>query len=114
MIKYFEKDHALVRRFQVIKVNEPDPDSAVDMLRSVAKSLEAYHQVRVLDEAIVDAVKLSHRYIPGRRLPDKAVSLLDTACARVAVGQNAIPAVIEDLQRRIKMVRQEIEALQSQ
>ncbi len=109
--KYFEKDHALVRRFQVIKVDEPDPDRAIEMLRSVAKSLENYHGVRILDEAIVDAVKLSHRYISGRKLPDKAVSLLDTACARVAVGQNATPAAIEDINRRIKMLNQEISIL---
>ncbi|MBU2510639.1 type VI secretion system ATPase TssH [bacterium] len=106
--KYFEKDHALVRRFQVIKVEEPEPGQAIEMLRSVARSLENYHKVRIIDEAVVDAVKLSHRYISGRRLPDKAVSLLDTACARVAVGQDSTPAVIEDVIRRLKILEREI------
>lgn len=109
--KHFEKDHALVRRFQVIHVKEPEPEHAVEMLRSVAQSLESYHGVRILDEAIVDAVKLSHRYISGRKLPDKSVSLLDTACARVAVSQHATPEAIEDIKRCIHLLGQEIAIL---
>ncbi len=98
--KYFEKDPALTRRFQVVKVEEPDDERAVAMLRGVAAAMSAHHGVRVLEEAVRDAVKLSSRYIAGRQLPDKAVSVLDTACARVAVGQGATPAQIEDLRRR--------------
>ncbi|MBU3913906.1 type VI secretion system ATPase TssH, partial [bacterium] len=109
--KYFEKDHALVRRFQVIKVDEPNQETAIKMLRGVSRSLEEHHQVRILDEAVVDAVKLSHRYISGRKLPDKAVSLLDTACARVAVGHSGTPAVIEDVCRRIMLLKHEVTLL---
>ncbi len=109
--KFFEKDHALVRRFQVINVDEPVPEIAIQMLRSVSKSLEKCHNIRILDEAIVDAVKLSHRYISGRKLPDKAVSLLDTACARVAVGMTSTPADIEDSIRQIHLIQQEIDIL---
>ena len=94
--KYFEKDPALVRRFQVVKVEEPTEASAVEMLRGVVANLEAHHRVTVLDEAVWDAVRLSNRYITGRQLPDKAISVLDTACARVAVGQNSTPPEIED------------------
>ena len=79
--KYFEKDAALARRFQVVKVEEPEESAAVEMMRGLVETLEQHHQVRILDEAVVDAVKLSHRYISGRQLPDKSVSLLDTACA---------------------------------
>ena len=100
--KYIEKDPALTRRFQVVQVAEPDEHKAVLMLRGVASVLEAHHSVQLLDEAIESAVKLSHRYIPARQLPDKAVSLLDTACARVAVSQHATPAEVEDSQRRIE------------
>ncbi|WP_299594497.1 type VI secretion system ATPase TssH [uncultured Microbulbifer sp.] len=99
--KYFERDPALTRRFQVVKVEEPDEAKAVDMMRGIATSLEEHHKVRILDEAIVASVKLSHRYIPGRQLPDKSVSLLDTACARVALGQSSTPAAIDDAQRII-------------
>ena len=99
--KYFEKDAALARRFQVVKVEEPDEDRAIQMMRGMAATLEKHHGVRILDEAVEDAVKLSHRYIPARQLPDKSVSLLDTACARVALSQNAIPPAIEDCRRRI-------------
>ncbi|MCA1490717.1 type VI secretion system ATPase TssH [Ensifer sp. NBAIM29] len=98
--QYIEKDPALTRRFQVVKVEEPDEEGAVLMLRGVAGVLEKHHQVQILDEAIETAVSLSHRYIPARQLPDKAVSLLDTACARVAVSQHATPAEVEDLLRR--------------
>ena len=100
--KYIEKDPALTRRFQVVQVLEPDEKKAVLMLRGVASMLEKHHRVQLLDEAIESAVKLSHRYIPARQLPDKAVSLLDTACARVAVSQHAIPAEVEDCRRRIE------------
>jgi type VI secretion system protein VasG len=100
--KYIEKDPALTRRFQVVQVPEPDELKAILMLRGVASVLEKHHRVQLLDEAIESAVKLSHRYIPARQLPDKAVSLLDTACARVAVSQHAIPAEVEDSRRRIE------------
>jgi type VI secretion system protein VasG len=100
--KYIEKDPALTRRFQVVQVLEPDELKAILMLRGVANVLEKHHRVQLLDEAIESAVKLSHRYIPARQLPDKAVSLLDTACARVAVSQHAIPAEVEDCRRRIE------------
>ena len=99
--KYFEKDPALTRRFQVVQVGEPSEDKAVLMLRGVASVLEKHHRVQLLDEAIEAAVKLSHRYIPARQLPDKAVSLLDTACARVAVSQHATPPELEDTRHRI-------------
>ena len=100
--KYIEKDPALTRRFQVVQVPEPDEQRALRMLRGVASMLESHHRVQVLDEALEAAVKLSHRYIPARQLPDKAVSLLDTACARVAVSQHAIPPAVEDAQRSIE------------
>ena len=100
--KYIEKDPALTRRFQVVQVPEPDELKAILMLRGVAGVLEKHHRVQLLDEAIESAVKLSHRYIPARQLPDKAVSLLDTACARVAVSQHATPAEVEDCNRRIE------------
>ncbi|MFN0184895.1 MAG: type VI secretion system ATPase TssH [Aquabacterium sp.] len=105
--KYIEKDPALTRRFQVVQVPEPDEHKAILMLRGVATVLEKHHRVQLLDEAIEAAVKLSHRYIPARQLPDKAVSLLDTACARVAVSQHAIPAEVEDCQRRIEALELE-------
>lgn len=98
--QHIEKDPALTRRFQVVKIEEPSEESAILMLRGVAGILEKHHQVQILDEAIETAVSLSHRYIPARQLPDKAVSLLDTACARVAVSQHATPAEVEDLLRR--------------
>jgi type VI secretion system protein VasG len=98
--QHIEKDPALTRRFQVIRIEEPDEPSAIRMLRGVASVLEGHHKVQLLDEAIEAAVTLSHRYIPARQLPDKAVSLLDTACARVAVSQHATPAEVEDLLRR--------------
>lgn len=100
--KYFEKDAALARRFQVIKVEEPDEDTAAAMLRAMAPLMEQHFGVRIYDEAITEAVRLSHRYISGRQLPDKAISVLDTACARVALGQSATPALLEDCGRRIE------------
>lgn len=98
--QYIEKDPALTRRFQVVKIDEPSEAVAVLMLRGVAGVLEQHHKVQILDEAIEAAVGLSHRYIPARQLPDKAVSLLDTACARVAISQHATPAEVEDILRR--------------
>ena len=109
--KYFERDAALARRFQVVKVEEPEEAAAIAMLRGLVGTLETHHRVRVLDEAVVEAVRLSKRYIPGRQLPDKGVSVLDTACARVAMSQNAIPAPIEDRRRRIQLLTTENEIL---
>jgi type VI secretion system protein VasG len=99
--KYFEKDPALTRRFQVVQVDEPDEEKAIAMMRGIASPLEKHHRVQILDEAIEAAVRLSHRYIPARQLPDKSVSLLDTAAARVAVSQHAVPPALEDCRRRI-------------
>lgn len=109
--KYFEKDPALTRRFQVIKVEEPDEEKAVRMIRSLAPVLERHHKVPVLDSALEAAARLSGRYIPSRQLPDKAVSLIDTACARVAISQHATPAEIEDCSRLIDVLKTEIEIL---
>lgn len=103
--KYIEKDPALTRRFQAIQVDEPDEDKAIAMLRGITANLEAHHNILLLDEAISAAVKLSHRYIPARQLPDKAISLLDTACARVAISQHATPPALEDCQKRIENLR---------
>lgn len=100
--KHIEKDPALTRRFQVVKVEEPSEEKAILMLRNLSSVLEKHHHVEMLDKAIEAAVKLSHRYIPGRQLPDKAVSLLDTAAARVAVSQFATPAELEDCKQRIE------------
>ncbi len=110
--KYFEKDAALARRFQVVKVEEPDEERAAIMMRGFAATLEKHHNLRVLDEAITDAVRLSSRYIAGRQLPDKSVSLLDTACARVAIGHCATPGEIEDLRREIDAVTVQIDILE--
>ncbi len=110
--KYFEKDAALARRFQVIKVEEPAEDRAIIMMRGITGMLEKHHNVRILDEAVEASVKLSHRYIPGRQLPDKSVSLLDTACARVAIGQSAIPPAIEDCRRQIEHIHIEMGILE--
>lgn len=109
--KYFEKDAALARRFQVIKVEEPDEDTASAMLRAMAPLMEKHFGVRVYDDAITEAVRLSHRYISGRQLPDKAISVLDTACAKVALGQSATPALLEDCTRRIERFDARISAL---
>ncbi len=99
--KFFEKDPALSRRFQVVKVDEPTEDVCLLMLRAVVPALEKHHKVRILDSGVDAAVRLSHRYLPDRQLPDKAVSVLDTACARLALGQSATPGPIEDLRRQI-------------
>ena len=109
--KHIEKDPALTRRFQVVKVEEPSEEKALLMLRGIASTLEKHHKVQVLDEALAAASKLGSRYIHGRQLPDKAVSLLDTACARVAIGQHAIPAQVEDARRRISALETEIEII---
>ncbi len=109
--KYIEKDPALTRRFQVIKIEEPSEDKAVEMIRGLAPVLEAHHKVQVLDEALEAAARLSHRYIPSRQLPDKAVSLIDTACARVAISQHATPPHVEDSRRRIESLEMEMRVI---
>ena len=106
--KYIEKDPALTRRFQVVQVLEPGEEKTILMVRGVASTLEKHHRVQLLDEALEAAVKLSHRYIPARQLPDKAVSLLDTTCARVAVSQHATPPEVEDARRRIEALETEL------
>jgi len=112
--KHIEKDPALTRRFQVVKVEEPSEAKAILMLRNIAGMLEQHHHVEMLDEAIEAAVKLSHRYIPARQLPDKAVSLLDTAAARVAVSQFATPAALEDCKQGIENLRVEQKLLRKE
>jgi type VI secretion system protein VasG len=109
--KYFEKDPALTRRFQVVQVHEPSEETALKMVRGVASTLERHHRVQLLDSALEAAVKLSHRYIPARQLPDKAVSLLDTTCARVAISQHAVPPEVEDSRRRIEALDTELEII---
>src|SRR5436853_4456159 len=109
--KYIEKDPALTRRFQVVQVAEPSEEKAILMVRGVASILEKHHRVQVLDEALEAAVRLSHRYIPSRQLPDKAVSLLDTSCARVAISQHAVPPQLEDCRRNIEALRTETELI---
>ena len=109
--KYFEKDAALARRFQVVKVEEPSETLAASMLRGMAPFMEKHFGVRVLDEAIVAAARLSHRYISGRQLPDKAVIVLDTACALVALGRSATPALIDDSRHRLTRLEAERLAL---
>ena len=106
--KYIEKDPALTRRFQVVQVGEPSEDQAILMMRAMASTLEKHHQVQVLDEALEASVRLSHRYIPARQLPDKSVSLLDTSCARVAISQHAVPAEVDDSRRRIEALETEL------
>ncbi|QGZ66440.1 type VI secretion system ATPase TssH [Paraburkholderia acidisoli] len=110
--KYFEKDAALARRFQVVKVEEPDEAIAAAMLRGIARLMECHFNVRILDEAITEAVRLSHRYISARQLPDKAVSVLDTACARVALAQGSTPGAIDDGKKRIERIEAEIASLE--
>jgi type VI secretion system protein VasG len=107
--KYFEKDPALARRFQLVKVDEPDEAGALDMLRGITPHLEKHHGVRILDDAVRGAVTLSNRYLAERRLPDKAIGVLDTAAARVALAQQGTPAAIEDLDRRIRIAEAELE-----
>ena len=106
--KHIEKDPALTRRFQVVQVDEPSEEKAILMMRGMASTLEKHHNVQILDEAIEAAVRLSHRYIPARQLPDKSVSLLDTACARVAISQHAVPAEVDDCRRRIEGLETEM------
>ncbi|MCK9686637.1 type VI secretion system ATPase TssH [Scleromatobacter humisilvae] len=106
--KYIEKDPALTRRFQNIQVDEPSEEKAILMMRGVASTMEKHHKVQILDEALEAAVRLSHRYIPARQLPDKSVSLLDTASARVAISLHAVPAEVDDSQRRIEALETEI------
>ncbi|MEY4561747.1 MAG: hypothetical protein RLZZ618_1024 [Pseudomonadota bacterium] len=105
--KYIEKDPALTRRFQSVQIDEPDEPKAILMMRGVASTMEKHHKVQILDEALEAAVKLSHRYIPARQLPDKSVSLLDTACARVAVSLHATPAEVDDCSKRIEALETE-------
>lgn len=109
--KYFEKDAALARRFQVVKVEEPDEDKAIHMLRGLLGKMREHHKVAVMDEALVQAVRLSNRYITGRQLPDKAVSVLDTACARIALAQSSQPGALEDCRRQIDNLQAEIAVL---
>lgn len=112
--QHIEKDPALTRRFQPVQIGEPDEQRCADMLRGLLTPLEKHHGVRVADAAVVAAVRLSHRYIPARQLPDKAVSLLDTACARVAVSQSATPAAVEDARRTIDALERERTALEAE
>ena len=112
--KYFEKDAALARRFQVVKVEEPDEEKAIFMMRAIAPFLEKHHKIMITDEALNESVRLSHRYIPARQLPDKSVSVLDTACARVAIGLTTIPSAIEEAQRRIGDIEREIRLLEKE
>ena len=109
--KYFEKDAALARRFQVVKVEEPTEAIAAAMLRGMAPLMEKHFGVRVLDAAITEAVRLSHRYIIGRQLPDKAIGVLDTACAKVALSQSSTPAAIDDVAKQLERMEAEIKAL---
>src|SRR5262249_6908304 len=102
---------ALKRRFQVVKVDEPDETKAVRMMRGLSDTLQKHHKVRILDDAVAEAVKLSHRYITDRQLPDKCVSLLDTACSRVSLSQQAVPPPIQDCRREIEHLDLEMAAL---
>ena len=109
--KHIEKDPALTRRFQVVQVNEPSEEKAILMMRGVASVMEKHHKVQILDEALEASVRLSHRYIPARQLPDKSVSLLDTASARVAISQHAVPAEVDDCRKRINALTTELEII---
>ncbi len=109
--KYIEKDSALTRRFEVVQVNEPSEEKAILMMRGIASVMEKHHQVQILDESLKAAVTLSHRYIPARQLPDKSVSLLDTACARVAISQQAVPAEVDDCRKRIDALSTELKII---
>ena len=106
--KHIEKDPALTRRFQVVQIHEPSEEKAILMMRGVASVMEKHHQVQILDEALEASVRLSHRYIPARQLPDKSVSLLDTASARVAISQHAVPAEVDDCRKRINALNTEL------
>src|SRR6185503_18742702 len=109
--KHIEKDPALVRRFQVIKVDEPDEHKAILMMRGVAASFEKHHKVQILDEAIEQSVRLGARYIPASQLPDKSIKLIDTAAARVAISQHAVPAEVDDARKRIEALETEVQIL---
>jgi type VI secretion system protein VasG len=109
--KFFEEDAALSRRFQVVKVDEPDEPTTVQMIRCLTSTLEKHHNIRIRNDAVIDSVRLSNRYIPGRQLPDKAVSVIDTACAKINLSQNATPPKIEDMQRTIDLLLVEKESL---
>jgi type VI secretion system protein VasG len=110
--KYFEKDAALARRFQVVKIEEPGEEKALMMMRAIAPFIENHHGVMITDEALLDSVRLSHRYLTARQLPDKSVSVLDTACARVAIGLCATPPAVEAAERRIGEIEREMKILQ--
>jgi type VI secretion system protein VasG len=110
--QYFEKDAALTRRFQVVKVDEPDEPLAVEMIRGLVGTLKQHHHVHILDEALRASVRLSKRYLSGRQLPDKAVSVLDTACAKVAISQVVTPPAVEDCRRRISQIATEVDLLE--
>jgi type VI secretion system protein VasG len=112
--KHIEKDPALTRRFQVVQVDEPSEERAILMMRGSVSTLEGHHRVQVLDEAVEAAVRLSHRYIPARQLPDKSVSLLDTACARVAISQHAVPANVDDCRKRIEALETELTIIRNE
>jgi type VI secretion system protein VasG len=109
--KHIEKDPALTRRFQVVQVPEPSEEKAILMMRGVVSTMEKHHRVQVLDEALEASVRLSHRYIPARQLPDKSVSLLDTTCARVAISQHAVPPEVDDSRKRIQALENELEII---
>jgi type VI secretion system protein VasG len=110
--KYFEKDAALVRRFQVVHIEEPDEEKAMVMMRAISPFLEKHHKVMITDDALLSAVRLSHRYLTARQLPDKSVSVLDTACARVAIGQNTSPPAVEDATRLLEQIEGEMKILE--
>ena len=109
--KYFERDAALTRRFQPVRVDEPEHEIAVAMMRGLVPALEKHHGVRIMEEAVADAVRLSARYIPARQLPDKCVSLLDTVCASVAIARTTAPAALEDAERRLSRLEAELAAV---
>jgi len=112
--KFFEKDAALSRRFQVIKVEEPDESAAIDIMRGVARKLGEHHGVQITEDAVKESVRLPHRYIPARQLPDISVSVLDTACAKASIGRGSIPAALEDMQRRFECIEREMENLEKE
>lgn len=110
--RHIEKDPALTRRFQVLQIDEPDENTAISMLRGLTPALEKHHGVWIMDEALQAAVRLSHRYIPARQLPDKAISLLDTACARVAVEQFSQPKELQQLIFQSETAQTELSSLE--
>ncbi|HNW20920.1 MAG TPA: ATP-dependent chaperone ClpB, partial [Bacteroidales bacterium] len=109
--KYFEKDKALERRFQPVLVDEPSPEDSISILRGLKERYENHHQVRIRDEAIIAAVELSHRYISDRHLPDKAIDLIDEAAARIRLEMNSMPEEMDELNRRIRQLEIEREAI---